>query len=51
VSTGKEQYVTGDGTDARDYPVCALADLSRRFSSRGAVAEQVPAWILFQDFG
>jgi hypothetical protein len=39
MSTGKQQYVSGDCTETLDDPFCPLTYLCWRFTARGAVAE------------
>jgi hypothetical protein len=51
VSTGKQQHISRNRADTLNYTVCPLADLCWRFSSRGAVAEQLPVWTFRKNLG
>src|SRR4029077_7947311 len=49
--TRKQQHVPLDTSHSIDHPVCPNGHLIRRFTSRAAVAEQLPFRALSMDLG
>jgi hypothetical protein len=51
VAAGKQQHVSGDGTDTLNHSVGSLLNLVRHLASRAAIPEQLPVWALRVDLG